>query len=82
MRLRTIKRRQSRKANLRARVPAELRTHTRYSRSKSMPHVGSPQSRFEADQRTMRRCAICGKAHRDCACAQIMEGLWAQSMCT
>ena len=73
MRLRNIKRRQKRTAQPKSRVPSELRTHTRYSRSKNIPQIGSPQSRFESDQRTMRRCGICGKAHRDCVCAEIME---------
>ena len=78
MRLRNIKRAQARKAMPKRPVPAELRTHTRYSRSKSIPQIGSPQSRFEADQKTMRSCSICGKAHRDCACAEVMELIYGQ----
>ena len=75
MRLRNIKRQQARKARPKRPVPPELRTHTRYSAGKTIAQIGSPQSRFEADQKTMRRCGICGKSHRDCGCAELLEAL-------
>ena len=75
MRLRNIKRQQARKARPKQPVPPELRTQTRYGASKRLPGVGGVgdlQSRFEKDQKRIRTCGICGKAQRDCGCAELL----------